>query len=98
MVIVELLKQRWNKAKPDNLYFWRDNAGHEMDLVMDDAGKVKPVEIKSGKTITSDYFKMLLYWHQLTDTAGGCVIYAGDMIQKRSQNIEIRPYYSLSDL
>ena len=98
MVIVELLKQRWNKAKPDNLYFWRDNAGHEMDLVMDDAGKVKPVEIKSGKTITSDYFKRLLYWHQLTDTAGGCVIYAGDMIQKRSQNIEIRPYYSLSDL
>ena len=64
-----------------------------MDLVMDDAGKVKPVEIKSGKTITNEYLKGLQYWHQLTDTTGGLIIYAGDMIQKRSQNIEIRPYY-----
>jgi len=98
MVIVQLLKQRWNKATPDNLYFWRDNAGHEMDVVMDNAGIVTPVEIKSGKTITAEYFKGLIYWHRLTDSTGGLIIYAGDMIQKRSQNIEIRPYYSLSDL
>lgn len=98
MVIVELLKQRWNKAKPDNLYFWRDNAGHEMDVIMENAGEVKPVEIKSGKTITTAYFKGLLYWHHLTDSTGGLVIYAGDLIQKRSQDIEIRPYYSLLDV
>jgi uncharacterized protein len=98
LVIVELLKHRWNKAKPDNLYFWRDNAGHEMDIIMDEAGTITPVEIKAGKTITAEYFKGLIYWHQLTDSTGGLIIYAGDMIQKRSQNIEIRPYYSLSDL
>ena len=98
MVIVELLKQRWNKAKPDNLYFWRDNAGHEMDVIMENAGEVKPVEIKSGKTITTAYFKGLLYWHHLTDSTGGLVIYAGDLIQKRSQDIEIRPYYALSEM
>ena len=98
MVIVELLKQRWNKAKPDNLYFWRDNAGHEMDVIMENAGEVKPVEIKSGKTITTAYFKGLLYWHRLTDSKGGLVIYAGDLIQKRSQDIEIRPYYALSEI
>ncbi|MGB4838455.1 MAG: ATP-binding protein [Saprospiraceae bacterium] len=98
MVIVELLKQRWNKATPDHLYFWRDNAGHEMDVIMENAGDVKPLEIKSGKTITNEYLKGLLYWHQLTGRTGGLIIYAGDMIQKRSQNIEIRPYYSLSDV
>ena len=98
MVIVELLKHRWNKAKPDNLYFWRDNAGHEMDVIMEDAGEVKPVEIKSGKTITTAYFKGLLYWHHLTDSTGGLVIYAGDLIHKRSQDIEIRPYYALSEM
>jgi len=33
-VITELLKQRFNRALVSNLYFWRDNTGNEIDVLL----------------------------------------------------------------
>lgn len=91
MVIVELLKQRLNKGQPNNLYFWRNSKGNEIDIIIDDFDRLIPVEIKSGKTITKEYFKGLKYWNKLTGSQGGKIIYAGEDYQKRSDNFEIIP-------
>ena len=32
------------------LYFWRDSAGHEVDLLIPQGNRFMPVEIKSGAT------------------------------------------------
>ncbi|WP_240964564.1 hypothetical protein [Flavivirga algicola] len=53
--------------------------------------KLIPVEIKSGKTVTSDYFKGLKYWNHLTGYEGGKIIYGGEDYQKRSHNFEVIP-------
>lgn len=92
MVIVDFLKTRFNKAKPSNLYFWRDNTGNEIDLLIDNGLELIPVEIKSGQTVTNQYFKGILYWNKLTKTQGGYVIYGGKTIQKRSNAITVLPY------
>ncbi|MBK5209051.1 MAG: ATP-binding protein [Flavobacteriaceae bacterium] len=92
MIIVDLLKTRFNKAKTNNLYFWRDNTGNEIDLLIDNGLEMIPIEIKSGQTITNDYFKGLLYWNKLTKTEGGYIIYGGNTIQKRSNAITVMPY------
>lgn len=39
--IVDILKQRLNKGLPSNLYFWRDKAGHEIDLVGEWGGNIQ---------------------------------------------------------
>jgi uncharacterized protein len=92
MVIAELLKQQLNMGKPNNLYFWRNNAGHEIDVLIDNFDALIPIEIKSGKTITNDYFKGLKYWNNLTGDIGGKVIYGGEEYQKRSHNFEVIPF------
>ena len=45
-----------------------------------------PIEIKSGQTITSDYFKGLKRFRRVFQDLpfGELVIYAGDMIQNRT--------------
>ncbi|WP_142784462.1 ATP-binding protein [Changchengzhania lutea] len=91
MVVVELLKERFNKGKPNNLYFWRNSKGNEIDVVIDNFNKLIPIEIKSGKTITNDYFKGLKYWNHLTGYKGGKVVYGGEDYQKRSNNFEVIP-------
>ncbi|MDP3358436.1 MAG: ATP-binding protein [Lutibacter sp.] len=96
MVIVDFLKNRFNKAKPNNLYFWRDNTGNEIDLLMDNGTEIIPIEIKSGQTITNDYFKSILYWNKLAKTIGGYVIYGGKTLQKRSNAITVMPYYLMN--
>ncbi|RVU86455.1 ATP-binding protein [Leucothrix sargassi] len=56
-VVGEALKARYNAGEAADLYFWRDNNGVEADLVYEQDGKLQPIEIKSGATVTSDYVK-----------------------------------------
>jgi len=98
MVIIELLKQRLNTGKSNNLYFWRNSKGNEVDVIIDNFDHLIPVEIKVGKTITQEYFKGLNYWNKLTNTSGGKVIYGGEGYQKRSQDLEVIPFEALTDI
>lgn len=84
MVIGEMIKARFNAGLPMNLYYWRDNSGHEVDVIIDNAGKLYPVEIKSGHTPSDFHFKTLAYWNSLSKGKGGTIVFAGSMEQKRS--------------
>ncbi len=92
MVVTEFVKQRTNSGLPINLYYWRDKTGHEIDLIVDKSGDLLPVEIKSGKTITDEFFKNLDYWRILSGVKRSLVLYAGNSKQKRSNGIEVYPW------
>ncbi|MBS1489062.1 MAG: ATP-binding protein [Bacteroidetes bacterium] len=82
-VIIEMLKKRLNTGIRDGLYYWRDNKGVEIDLIIEDGKKIAAYEIKAGQTSNTDYFKNLKYWSQLSkDHWDNTVIYGGDYEQK----------------
>ncbi|MBI2602001.1 MAG: ATP-binding protein [Deltaproteobacteria bacterium] len=86
-VVSELIKHRFNQGRRSNLYFWRDVQGHEIDVLIERGDELIPVEIKSGKTISDDYFTSLRSWSSISGQSlgAGFLIYAGDQSQKRSQ-------------
>lgn len=86
-VVSELLKMRYNQGLTSNLYFWRDKSGHEIDVLIDNASGLVPVEIKSGQTVTRHFFRNMDYWRGLAgeDASKGMLIYAGKDLQNRSQ-------------
>ncbi len=94
-VVVEFLKKRYNYGKPNNLFFWRDNTGNEIDLLIVLHDRKIPIEIKSGQTISNEYFKGINFWHKITKTEGGMIIYGGDMVQERSNGIRLIPFKSI---
>ena len=98
LVIVEFLKKRYNKGKSNNLFFWRDNTGNEIDLLLGDDNLRIPVEIKSGQTISNDFFKGIRFWNKITNTEGGFLIYDGDIVQKRSGEITVVPLKELDSI
>jgi hypothetical protein len=98
MVILEIIKKRFNAGRPHNLYFWRDNLGNEVDLLIKYSNRLIPVEIKSGQTVTNEYFKGILFWNKITQTQGGYIIYGGDMRQKRSNELTIVSFRDLNHL
>ncbi len=59
LVVGELLKARFNRALPSNLFFWRNSKGDEVDLIIDTGENLTPVEIKSGMTLNTDFFRGL---------------------------------------
>ncbi|NOY76060.1 MAG: ATP-binding protein [Kiritimatiellaeota bacterium] len=85
-VVSELLKARFNQGKKSNLFFWRNNTGLEVDVIMDKAGTLVPLEIKSGATIASDWFKNIVKWKELAGESSekGVLVYGGNQRQKRS--------------
>ena len=88
-VISELLKGRYNRGLKENLYFWRDNTGNEVDCIIEQGNSLIPLEIKSGETISKDFFKGLSYWSKISGASQSeaYLIYGGDLSQKRSDGV-----------
>ncbi len=92
LIAGELLKARFNKALPSNLYFWRNNKGDEIDLVIDRGEELIPVEIKSGRTLNTDFFRGLERWRVLSSTdSEGYLVYGGD-VESRNRSTVIIPW------
>jgi hypothetical protein len=97
LIVVEMLKRRFNAGKRNNLFFWRDNTGNEINLLIDNNNELIPVEIKSGQTISSDLFKGLEFWQKIQKTEKtGYLVYAGDISQQRSNGMKVVPYKQLN--
>lgn len=59
MIIADVIKNFYNQGLVPPVWFWRDNKGMEIDLVIEEAGKLKIVEIKSGTTLNPGFFSNL---------------------------------------
>ena len=64
-VVSELTKQRLNAGQPRDLYFWRDSAGNEVDVLIESAHGLQAIEIKSGSTFASDWSRGLKQWNKV---------------------------------
>lgn len=86
-IIADICKQYFNIGIRPPVYFWRDLNGRlEVDCIIESGTKLFPVEIKSGETISSDYFDGLKQWNELSKSnPENCyVIYGGDLSQVRT--------------
>lgn len=80
LVVSEWIKHKFNAGYPAELYFWRDSAGHEVDLLIPQGARFMPVEIKSGATFGSDWTSALRKLSTLFGDAAlpSGIIYGGD--------------------
>ena len=94
MIIGEFLKFFLNQGREAPVYFWRDNKGIEVDLLLEKDNTLVPVEIKSGATIASDYTDSLQKWMDFSKTkAPAWLFYDGSQHLAKGQ-IKIIPWQS----
>jgi predicted AAA+ superfamily ATPase len=88
-VISELLKRRFHGGKRSNLYFWRDHKGAEIDVIIEQADSLIPVEIKSSRTYSESFFTGLNYWRKLSESQDKqqFVVYGGNGIRDTKNGI-----------
>lgn len=84
LVVLDLVKARFNKGLDPQLYFFRDVHGHEVDLIFQAANFLTPIEIKAGKTFSKDFLKNVIFFQKLVGERSptGFVIYAGTQEQR----------------
>lgn len=81
LIVMEALKQRYNKGKESNIFFFRDAKGNEIDLLILEAGELKAIEIKSSQTYAPSFEDVLKKTGSLltTPVSKRAVVYAGNM-------------------
>jgi hypothetical protein len=86
MMVAEYVKQMYHKNEMEDLWFWRDASGNEIDLMIDGSKNITIVEMKATTTIKSDMFKGLLHFEKISKFTNlkKQLVYGGNQSQKRS--------------
>ena len=78
MVVMEAVKARCNAVRDPDLHFFRAPDGLEVDLLMEDAGKLRPVEIKAAQTYHPSMGRNLRRFARIAENVERpTVVYAG---------------------
>jgi predicted AAA+ superfamily ATPase len=99
-VMTELFKAQTNRGIKPRIHFLRDKEGHEIDAFVETAPKCfHAVEVKSGETVATDFFKGLDYWRgALKDEAiTPWVVYGGSAPQDRERG-SVLPWSDLGPI
>ncbi len=96
-VAQELRKQAaWSRQRPQ-LFHWRTHTQHEVDLVMEAAGRVVGIEVKASSTVTPDDFGGLKAL--AAETGGqfvrGAVLHTGQEMLAFGENLLALPISAL---
>jgi predicted AAA+ superfamily ATPase len=79
MVIADTLKSMYNSGKNSGVYYFRNQNGLEIDLILANGRDITPVEIKSGVSFHPSFSKNIKLFQKLSsDIKSGYVIYSGD--------------------
>jgi hypothetical protein len=84
VIISEVLKDIWNRRAAEHVYFWRDNHGNEVDLIIDKGLYKDLVEIKAGRTYNQEYISSVFSLGSLFSEkykVVSYVVYNGDVEQ-----------------
>jgi hypothetical protein len=100
LVVSELLKRRFHAGLPADLHFWRDSAGHEVDILFEgEGGRLQAVEAKSGATFVSEWADAAKKWQKLAgvDAATPWLVYGGEQGYAR-EGVRLFAWQSVADL
>lgn len=83
LVVLELLKWRYNQGLDAHLYYYRDVQKNEIDVIFKDGNRLIPIEIKSAKTYNSEFLNKLHFFQKIAGSRApkGYLIYAGHQEQ-----------------
>ncbi|MBU1169531.1 MAG: ATP-binding protein [Proteobacteria bacterium] len=93
-VVAEYFKAFAHRGETPPLYFWRDQSGHEVDLVIDSGTRLIPIEIKSSETVEKSLFRGLKYFKSLGPSVAetGVLVHGGEGLYQREHNL-VRPWF-----
>lgn len=79
LIILDLIKNKFHQGKPNNLFFWRDHMGKEIDCIIDTPSGPVPIEIKSSQTKSMHFFDGIIQYKNLSKgkSKSGYVVYSG---------------------
>ena len=99
-VVSEIIKQRFNRGESNGVYFFRDKAGLESDVLVQGRKTLKLVEVKAGQTISSDWAannQKIMGLFAKTKQAVSCVVVYGGTEKQERNGVTYLPWHAIQD-
>lgn len=96
--ISEIRKNNFNQAQNEGMYYFRDSAGNEIDLILEREGEPIAIEIKSSKKVEDSMLRGLKYWQKLQPNSQTILLHGGDRNELLNEKMSILPYNEVINL
>ena len=97
-VVSEVYKYYYHHGIPDNIYYFRDYQGHEVDLLIENSLSINLIEIKSTATFQENHLKGLKYFEKIyTGSVTRSLIFGGEESYKY-KDTNVLNWKNISDL
>lgn len=93
-VVSECYKFYASRGKEAPIYFWRDQHGHEVDLILDQGSFLEPLEIKISETFHPEFAENILWFNKLQNKNFGHIIYGGQD-EFKFKDLQVRSWQNL---
>lgn len=99
MIVMEVLKHRYNQGREGGVYFYRDSNQNEVDILLKQEGEIMAIEVKSSMTYHPSFEKSLKQVTEWVETpvTKRAVVYAGDF-ENTQGNIQLLNFRNLKEL
>ena len=97
-LISEIRKNGYNKGENNNMYFFRDSTGNEVDLILEKGDGPMAIEIKSGTKPNNNMLNGLKYWQKSEPKSQGILLHGGQSNEMISEQISILPWTEVVNL
>lgn len=96
-VLAELLKTFWHRGQEPQLYFWRTASGVEVDFVVEQAGRLIPIEVKLSATPHPRMAAGIRSFQKdfPTQATGGYVVHPGEITLPLAPEVIAVPFSRL---
>ena len=95
-VIAEVAKAYLHSRQTPPIYFWRDQSGHEVDLLVEEGTELHPIELKSGQTFSPNMLDTLGWWCRLAgESPDRAMLVYGGNDSWELHGITVRPWFAV---
>ncbi|GAB3425707.1 ATP-binding protein [Niabella aquatica] len=98
-IITEIKKNNFNKGIQEGLYYFRDSAGNEIDLIYEKDGQPIAIEIKAAKKTTPAMFNSVRYWRKNNPQGSqSMLIYGGSKTSIQDEKLSILSWKDIAEV
>jgi uncharacterized protein len=98
MVVSDFMKQYYNRGLQPNLYYWRNQQGYELDLLVETALNIIPLEIKSASSFRSDFMKNFTYFNRIQEKDSEGFLILNHEIDERVNTVNVTSFRHVQNI
>ncbi len=89
LIFSELLKSRNNIGSDQDIFFWRDNHGTEIDFLLEKSTKIYAIEVKSGMNFHDTYLGNLIKYRKYNPNVEKLFLIYDGSIEREINGIQL---------